>query len=280
MLQFFKTLDRRIIFVFIFLATAIPLIWTINLPITTTKPVQDLYDNIEKIPVGGKVLVSCDYDPGSKPELFPMNVAIFKHLFERDLKVYVTCLWPAAPPLVEQAWQETGLAMGKEYGTDFVNLGYKSGNTVVMARMGTSIPQTFPEDYYHTKVKDLPMMDGITNYESFDFMINISAGFPGTREWVQQVVSRYDVKLGSCCTAVSAPEFYAYYQSNQIQGLLGGLKSAAEYEKLAGIPTNTVRARAIPGMDAQSLVHLVLVIFIIIGNIVYFFERREQKNSK
>ena len=280
MLDFFRSFDRRIIFIFIFIATAIPLVAYIGLPISITPPVQDLYNYIERLPEGSKILVSCDYDPGSMPELLPMNVAIFKHLFERNMKVYSICLWPAAPPLVEQSWQETGAAMGKEYGVDFVSLGYKSGNQVVMVKMGTSIPETFPEDYRGTPLSEIPMMTDIVNYSNLDFIINISAGFPGTREWVQQVVSRYNINLGSGCTAVSAPEFYSYYQSKQIIGLLGGLKAAAEYETLVNIPTETIKARAIPGMDAQSLVHIVIVLFIIMGNIIYFFERKSDQNAK
>lgn len=276
MLEFFKTLDRRIIFVVIFIAVILPLIKTIGLPISPSPPVEAVYNHIEALPPGSKVLVSCDYDPGSMPELYPMNVAVFKHLFEKDLKVYCIQLWPAAPPLVELAWQETGQQMGKVYGEDFVHLGYKSGQQVVMVRLGTSVKETFPEDYYQTSVEDIAMMDGIINYESFDFLMNISAGYPGTKEWVQQVVSRFDVDLASGCTAVSAPEYYAYYPG-QIIGLMGGLKAAAEYEALVGLPDENIKARAIPGMDAQSLVHLVIVIFIIIGNITYFFERKQDK---
>ncbi len=279
MLEFFKSLDRRIIFIFIFFSVALPLIFSVGLPISTTKPVRDVYEHIEKLPPQSKILVSCDYDPGSMPELYPMNVAVFKHLFERDMKIYITELWPAAPPLVEDALEETAVAMGKEYGRDYVNLGYKSGQEVVIARMGTDIRELFPTDNYGTRLSEIPMMDGIENIQSFDFIMNISAGYPGTREWVQQIVSRYDMDLASGCTAVSAPEYYAYHQSGQLIGLLGGLKASAEYEKLAGIPSDDppIMARATSGMDAQSMAHLVLVIFIVIGNIVYFFELKDKK---
>jgi hypothetical protein len=63
-----------------------------------------------------------------------------------------------------------------------------------------------------------------------------------------------------------------YVQSGQIQGILGGMPGAAEYESLigqAGIGTS--------GMDAQSVAHLVIVGFIIFGNISFFVERRRSK---
>ena len=109
-------------------------------------------------------------------------------------------------------------------------------------------------------------------------MMEVSAGTPGTREWVQQVQSRFHVTLGSGTTAVGAPNFYPYVQSGQLLGLLGGLKGAAEYETLIDYPGDATK-----GMDAQSIVHALIVIFILLGNAVYLWslraERREAKEG-
>ena len=80
---------------------------------------------------------------------------------------------------------------------------------------------------------------------------------------MQQVQSRFHVNLGSGTTAVGAPNFYPYVQSGQLVGLLGGLKGAAEYETLIGAPGD-----ATSGMDAQSIVHALIVVFILLGNLV------------
>ena len=79
-LEKLEVLDRRIIFVFIFLSIALPLLLPVNMEFSVTPPVKSFYDAIESLPPGSKVLVSCDYDPGSMPELFPMNIAAFYHL--------------------------------------------------------------------------------------------------------------------------------------------------------------------------------------------------------
>ena len=54
-------LDRRIIFVLIALAVALPLIFKLNLPISITPEVQSLYDGIESLESGDVVLVSFDH---------------------------------------------------------------------------------------------------------------------------------------------------------------------------------------------------------------------------
>jgi hypothetical protein len=185
------------------------------------------------------------------------------------MRIVVACLWPASPPLVERAMTPIAEEFGKEYGTDYVNLGYMAGGIVTLLGMGASIPNTFPTDYGGTPVSQIPLMREVKNFEDIAFVMEISAGTPGTREWVQQVQSRFRVALGSGVTAVSAPNFYPYIQSGQLTGLLGGLKGAAEYETLVGVPGTATR-----GMDAQSIVHALIVVFILMGNVVYFVSRR------
>jgi len=275
-LEKLERLDRRIIFIFIFLSIAIPLLLPVNLDFSVTPPVQSFYDAIEELPAGSKVLVSCDYDPGSMPELFPMNVAVFYHLMSRDLKVITIQLWATGTLLAELAMAEVLEDFpDKEYGKDWVNLGFKEGREVVMVSMGTNIPKTFPSDSRGNKVEDLPIMQGVNTYDDIALFMNVSGGLPGTKEWVLQVQSRYHVKLGSGCTAVSAPEFYPYVQSGQLVGLLGGMKGAAEYEKLVQRPGTAQR-----GMDAQSVSHIVVFLFILIGNIAYFSVKGAKKRLK
>jgi hypothetical protein len=212
-LEKLERLDRRIIFIFIFLSIAIPLLLPVNLDFSVTAPVQGFYDAIENLPPGSKVLVSCDYDPGSMPELFPMNVAVFYHLFSRGHKIIVMQLWATGTLLAERAMNEILEEFpDKKYGEDYVNLGFKEGREVVMVSMGTNIPKTFPTDSRGNKVEDLPIMQGVNTYDDVVLLLNVSGGLPGTKEWVLQVQSRYHVKLGSGCTAVSAPEFYPYVQ--------------------------------------------------------------------
>jgi hypothetical protein len=92
----------------------------------------------------------------------------------------------------------------------------------------------------------------------------VSAGYPGTKEWVQQVVSRFHVPMVAGVTAVSAPEYYPYLQAGQLHGLLGGMAGAAEYEILVKAPGLATR-----GMDAQSLAHLFIAFMIILGNLAF-----------
>jgi hypothetical protein len=278
-----RSIDRRIIFTLIFVAVAWPLIQPMRLPIDVSPPVQRLYDAIEAIPPGSIVMLGGDYSPDTMPELQPMVDTFIRHAFENDLRLVVACLWPASPPLVETALTPLAQEYGKEYGTDFVNLGYMAGGIVTLLGMGASIPNTFPTDYGFGSegipsrpVGEIPLMQEVQNFDDIAFVMEVSAGTPGTREWVQQIQGRYRVSIGSGTTAVGAPNFYPYVQSGQLTGLLGGLKGAAEYETLVGHPGDATK-----GMDAQSIVHALIVVFILLGNVVYLLSlRRERREAE
>jgi hypothetical protein len=265
-----EALDRRYVFLFIFFAVLLPLFKPIGLPIRVSPEVQAFYETIEAVPEGSTVYLAADYDPGSLPELQPMLETAVRQCSKRNLKIVAGSLWPAAPPLVNRAFTQVAKGeFAREELVDFVNLGFKEGREVVMVQLGQDIQSVYPQDHSGRDVSTMPIMQGIRNYEDLTLIINISAGYPGTKEWVQQVRSRYRIPIVAGCTAVSAPEYYPYVQSGQLAGLLGGLAGAAEYEKLVGGTVSAARK-----MDAQSLGHVMIILFIVMGNVVYFLRRK------
>ncbi|MDI6807951.1 MAG: hypothetical protein QME66_03070 [Candidatus Eisenbacteria bacterium] len=275
-LERLERLDRRYIFIAIFIAVIVPLIFPIWLPVRVSPEVQGLYDSVEKLPPGSVVYFAADFDPGSMAELRPMMISTLRHLFRRDIKVIGACLWPAGPPLLEEGFGIVAEGeYGKKYGIDFVNLGFKEGREAVMVQLGKSFHSVYPADYYGKPVSEIPIMKNAYNFDNTAMIVNISAGYPGTKEWIQQVKSRFHITIGAGCTAVSAPEFYPYVQSGQLVGLMGGLAGAAEYEKLIGNPADATK-----GMDAQSLGHVVILIFVILGNIIYFAGGGSKKTGR
>lgn len=271
-----EKLDRRWLFLLMGLLVLGPLIAPIGLPLTVSVPVQGFFDTVAKVPDGSTVLMSCDYDPASRPELVPMTKTALHQLMDKNCKVVVTVLWNGGPGIVDQTLREVMRDYPtKKYGVDWVNLGYKAGNEAVMVVMGQGIANAFPVDYTNQSTTDytkLPIMQRVRDYSSFPLLVNISAGYPGTKEWVQQVQSRFHLPMVSGCTAVSAPEYYPYLQSGQLQGLLGGMAGAAEYEKAYG---HGLKGAATKGMDAQSLAHVFVAFCILLGNVVQIAKRRE-----
>lgn len=291
LVQILLAIDRRIIFLVIFLALSAPIFLHMKIDIDVTREVQIFYDAVEALPPGSKILVSCDYDPGSEPELQPMAETGFRLFIKNHLKFAVIGLWPQGamqankaltvineskdPFIVRDGDTLYGgrdfVVVGQDtafYGRDFVNLGFQSGNELVIQRMGSSIPAVFPNDLRGRPVASFPLMSGLNKLSDFDFIFNLSAGYPGTVEWVQFAVDRFHVACGAGNTAVQAPQIYPYLDTGQLSGLMGGMKGGAEFEKLANMP-----AKATMSMVSQTAAHIFVVLFIVIGNLAYFLSK-------
>jgi hypothetical protein len=262
-MRWLETLDRRWLFLVMGLLVLVPLLFPLALPLTVSPRVRGFHDTIAQIPDGSTVLMSCDYDPGAIPELVPMTQTALRQLFDKNCKVVVTCLWNGGPGLVDGVLRGVATEKGKQDGVDFINLGFKEGREAVMVLMGQGIANAFPKDYQGKNVRTQPIMRQVRDYGSFPLLVSISAGYPGTKEWVQQVQARFHIPMVAGVTAVSAPEYYPYLQSRQLLGLLGGMAGAAEYEKVRNEKGSATR-----GMDAQSMAHLFVAFCIILGNVV------------
>ena len=267
------TVDRRWIFLIIGTVVMIPLFFPLGLPIRATATTQQVYDTIDALPHGSKVLVSCEYGPSTKPEIHPMTLAVMRHLFKNNHKVYVTCLWPDGQFLAEEALDQVGgEEYGLKYGEDYVLLGFRPGNEAVVKGIVSNLRKLYTIDSRGTKVTEIPMMDGIHRFEDFDFLFSASAGYPGTIEWVQYAVDPTNVPMATGTTSIQVNDVMPYVAAGQINGILAGMPGAAEYEALIGVP-----GIGTSGMDAQSVAHLVIVLFIVLGNIGYLIEQQRSK---
>lgn len=262
-------IDRRILYIIILVCVVVPLLAGVRLEMSVTPPVRGLYDALENLEPGSYVWLAADYDPGSMPELYPMNIAFVEHLFSRGIKVICAALWPPGPPLAQRVFDDLAPQYGKQYGVDYVNLGFKEGREAVMVSVAEDMQSTFPRDFAGTPWDDIPMLRDIHDLGDVDMIVCVSAGYPGIKEWVQQIATRYNLAIGGGVTAVSGPEMYPYIQSGQLVGLLAGMKGAAEYEQLVRKP-----GLGLSGMVAQSYVHLMVVVFIIFANVVFIIEKR------
>jgi hypothetical protein len=272
-ITFLRTLDRRWIFLSVALLVILPLVFGYHIaPVKPSHRAVGFYDVIEQLPEGSTVLLAGDYDPGTIAENDPMFLAAARHLMRRNMKIIGVELYPGGPPLADKNLRIAATEYHKTEGVDYVNLGYKSGNEVVMSSMGNSIPHTFPVDRRGVPVEKIPVMSGVDNFQQISLIVSVSAGYPGTKEWVQQVVSRFHVPMVAGVTAVSAPEYYPYLQAGQLGGLLGGMAGAAEYEVLLKEPGIATR-----GMDAQSLAHVFIAFMILLGNLAFLPGRKGGK---
>ena len=290
--------DRKIIFVIIGIVVLVPLLkpeW-LNIPIKTSPDSQKVFDELSNLDSNSKVLLSFDYGPSTKPEIHPMSVALLNHLFSQEVKVYIMALWPDGVFMANDALEQvlsTNLFKIDEY-TDYVNLGFKQGQEAVIRGVASDIRQLYTYDYKQVPINEIPMMKGVNSVSDFDYVIDLSAGNPGTTEWVQYACDPKQVPFTSGCTSIQVTDVMPYVKSGQVRGILAGMPGAAEYEQLVKNELialqasgsdkisnngNILTGKATGRMSAQSIAHLMMVLFIIFGNISYFLDRRVRKKD-
>ena len=281
------SLDRRIIFIIVGLSVLIPLLkpeW-VDLPIRPRPESQIVFNEINKLNEGDKMLLSFEYGPSTKPEIHPMSIAILKHLFAKNIQVYGFALWPDGNFMSTEAFSEVSHDYGKEYGIDYVNLGYKPGAEAVVKGIAADIRALYTVDLKGTSINDIPMMQDVVNVENFDFVFSLSAGFPGSTEWVQYACDPKNIPLSTGVTSIQVTDILPYVENGQIRGILAGMPGAAEYESLVEVELKEMELFVKPGkassmMAAQSIAHVVMVLFIIFGNITYYITRKNQGKDK
>lgn len=267
--------ERRIIFLVLLVAVTLPLIFPIGWKTDVSGYATMAWELIDSTPASSVVIFSFDYDPSTMTELQPMAEAMIYHAWTRNQKVIATALWPQGAQMADQAFTKVRESFpDKEYGVDYVNLGYKVAGIVAIQAMGRSMSEVFPKDQAGTAYQDIPMLKNIRNLGDIAYVNSLSSGTPGIKEWIMSARDMYEVPVTGGTTAVSAPGFFPYINSQrQLTGLLGGLKAASEYETLIGkIGSATVK------MDAQSVAHILILLFIALGNIKAWRTRRRKES--
>lgn len=291
---------RRILF--LLLATLVT--FALFLPagkgrLTIADPTQGLYDAIEDLNPGDPILISFDYDPPSKPELYPASRAILRHAFRKRLRMVTFGLWPAGKGLAQEAIEiESNYARDTQpnaprddaypvYGKDYVFLGFLPGDDAVIVRLTEGVQGTSPTDYRGDPVDGMEVWTGpegraIKTLVDFKLVVTISAGMPGIDEWIRKGRGKEPFPLAAAVTAVSAPGKMPFYTSGQIVGLLNGMRGSAEYESLVNDPEDALYEipplqEALSGMNALSSAHFLIIALVVVSNVLYFRSRWRQR---
>lgn len=268
-LQTVQQLDRRWIFLLVALAVAVPILVPLNLPVYVTRDVRGVFDAIEALPDNAPVLVAFDYEPGSKPECDPQAFAILRHCFRRNLRVVGVTLLPVGVGTGEFALRTVAAEYGKQPGTDYTFLGFKATGFAPVVDMGVDLRNTFQQDRDGNRTRDMPVLRGIERLADFPYVVVVHDDST-INTWIVYGQEPHQLRMGAACTAVMATGNYPFLHAGQLTGIVGALKGASEYEVLLG-----ARGKASRGMDTQTVIHVMLLGLLLLGNAGYLATTRK-----
>ncbi len=281
-LRLLQEVDRRVLYVFLLLAVTLPFFVKFRVPVAISPPTKALYDAIEELPENSFVLFGPDYSAGTRGENGAQTEVLLRHLMLMWHKKKIRFGILAFDPQGKTLAQNISLRLQEEYnkqgygikeGVSWVNFGYRVDQQNFVRALVKDVPNTLAKDIHDQPVGALEVMKGIHSAKDVAMILNVNPTNSYTI-YIQFMQGPYKIPMGLAPTAVMAPEAFNYLDSGQIVGMLQGLQGAVEYEQMLDTFGRATRAS-----NSLSVAHLLLIGFIILGNIAMVLERSKQRKA-
>lgn len=257
------------------------LLFELRLPFIVGPQARGLYDTVEKLPEKKLALLVLNWAPGTYGENYPQTEALIQHFFLAGKPFAIFGIDPVGPTLGQEIAERQAARLGKKYGVDWVNWGYRTFQLPMILGLERDIPGTIKRDHKGLALERFPIMQGIKSARDLSIIVDVTPS--STVEiWIQFFHGSVGTPIGYAPTAVMAPEAYPYLHSGQLVGMLAGIKGAAEYAALLDEHYDTELTWKYPptrAMNAVSIAHILIVVLIIVGNYQYFTRRRRGELS-
>ncbi len=267
-----QNLDRRVVYLVFVVALMIPLFKPMGLPIPINEEAQTFFDRFDTLPAGSVVILSPDYSPGASSELDPQFEAVLRHCFKNGYRPVIFGMWEQGSFLARAIGERVGKQLGKQHGVDWMYIGYRPGGSILLRSASDDFwDAVLNIDGYDKPLADSPMMADVKRLWPPDVaaVVCFSSGSPGDGNYMEVITDPSGMPLFTGQVAVQVPSRVPLIRSGQIKGMIPGMSGAAEYENLIKEP-----GKAAGLMDAQSLAHVVILAFILIGNIAFLAARK------
>jgi hypothetical protein len=257
---------NRVLFLAPILLIVASVLMPIRVPISVSDPTRDFFRAIDGLPPDSVVVISFSGSLKSLEDQEAQFIAVWKILFQRDLKVLFYSTSPDSPIILDShlGKKVKPEEYGKVYGEDYVRLGYTPLEEAGQASFALSIRSVYFSDHEGRQLDELPMMGDIDGHEDIDLLIYQASGRNDISWAVRQWAALFDTPLIVMTTSNMGPLVTVYYPG-QIRGFVSGLQGGRELEVVGGL----ANAGAMIS-DARSLPIIALVIVVILGNITWF----------
>jgi hypothetical protein len=306
-LDLMQNLDRRFIYLVIGILLVVMLL--LGKPETgvVLEPTQRFFDTVqatETTPESQKIItIGVTFAANTLAENGNQFRAVVRHLMLTNKRFAIMAVGePQGAANGPRIVKDLAAQYGYTYGTDWIDFGYQLNSLAFYKLYTKDIPAAVKTDGQQGKpIATFPIMAGITSVSDHVAMhIEVTAS-ASIFSWISivQPATHPRLKIGYACTGVMTSEAYPLLDSNQITGLMAGLKGAADYEQLvdgieaqqiaAGTRKTAYDAMATPSLQlpqparvlmfTQSSAHLAIIIFIIIGNVGLLLATRRRKEA-
>ncbi|WKZ56093.1 MAG: hypothetical protein QY326_04980 [Bdellovibrionota bacterium] len=276
-----RELHRRWIYLLVALALSVPLILRVSVPPARMRAADRAYDLIRDVEIAPHqiVLMAFDFGPNIKAENGSQAEVVLEHLMRRRIPVALFSLYVQAEPFLKSIPEKVASRLMAEnpgevwrYGEDWVNLGFRPGNFLVLQSLARSedITAFFGKDAFANRLADIAAFRNAKTVKDIALLVEIS-GLQGMLELYLRFfrAEGYVPKVVHGCTSISIPDAYIFLDSGQLSGLLEGIAGAAWYS--ARLRKEYPRQEADEAQilnTSLGVAHLLIILLVIVGNVV------------
>lgn len=268
-------IDPTIIFVILFLAFALPLLYPIVLPMKVDKWSLQVYDFVEALPEGSIILMENGNGAATYPQCGSGMVVQMVQLLSKDMKIVMFTCGPEMAFWADKAIQDTLSKLPSdvpaENGVNWVHLGFVTGGETGVAALAADIRSVIKNDYYGTPIEEIPLLENINHATDFDAIVWHGAAETSIPWGIRQIVVPFDIPMTGSVTLVDIASMGPYIDAGLLNGVAGGLKGSADYEYLM-----RMTGPALAQIMTVNIAGLFWIILIIMGNILHFVVRKEE----
>lgn len=267
--------DRRVIYLILILAMALPMFFALGLPIEVDTHTQAAFDTLMALPEGSVIWIGAEYSASQVAEIKPMLIAFVRLALERGHYIYIGSNFAdgctTAHNWLQDVFAETGAVNGENY----IIFGYRPSFSSTMEAVRSSVIEAMSDrDHYGNTLSDKPAMKHFQKASDIDMVLVFDSGSPGSDDYIAVWRAQGDVDLIICgCTGVEVPNQLVKFDAGLLEGVVGGMNGAAQLEKLVGNFGSATK-----GMDSQGLAHITIIAFMVIGNIGYLVAKKKNRN--
>jgi hypothetical protein len=214
-----------------------------------------------------------------------MAIAFIRHCVLKRHKMIFLTLWPTASPVIDrvirQVIEKEFADRQLKYGVDYVSLGFHPGEQVAIPILVSDFRKSKSRDDTNQSLDSLPLTRDLRGLKELDLLLDVSAGFPGAKEWAQYAGATTGLPVAAGSVGVQVPMLLPYLPSPLI-GLVAALRGAVEYETLMTTNYEVVRSLSNIGqrrMGPQLWAHLLIISLIILGNVIQWSTRKSGSPS-
>lgn len=268
--QKYIEIDRRYIYLLLFILISLPIIKPIGIPVRISEETRNFKSVIDTLDSGDSVLIIFNTARMDYPELGYPVLAAIRSFLTQDIQVLIACTNPQSPLTIRKDIENVARITDSTNGEDYVFYGYISGEEAAIASLADDLksPQV---DFYQNPLSGMSILENKNNVGDIDLVIVSHQNMDDAAWVVRQIYTNYGNTCLDVTTAGIYPTIAPYIEGGQFAGVLKGARYAAEFEQLIGYPGGSSSA-----IDSQVLIQGT---FLILGTL-YLISSQLQEVEK